>query len=100
MINKKIIFILLFINVYFVVNLFLGKNNIFNFLSFKKQIVKLEEEQKSLLLQRYKIEKLYSFLSSPDQKDNNDILDELIRQTTQSSLPDEKIVLLNNEDNK
>jgi len=100
MINKKIIFILLFINVYFIINLFLGKNNIFNFLSFKKQIVKLEEEQKSLLLQRYKIEKLYSFLSSPDQKDNNDILDELIRQTTQSSLPDEKIVLLNNEDNK
>ena len=91
--NKKIFFVILLINLYFIINLFLGKNNIINFLKFKNEITELENIKNDLIMQRYKLEKISIFLSDSNS-DNYDVLDEIIRQTTQSSLPDEKIVLL------
>ena len=51
------------------------------------------QQKHDLIEQRYKLDQIMSILSDKNT-DINDILDELLRNNTQSSLPDEKIVLL------
>ena len=96
--TKKIIIVILLINVYFIINLFIGNNNISKYFFYKKETNKLKNEQYNLVKERYKLKQLSFFLSN-ENKDSNDALDELLRQLTQSSLPEEKIVILNNDNN-
>lgn len=96
--TKKIIVVILLINAYFIINLFIGNNNISKYLYYKKEIKTLKNEQYNLVKERYKLKQLSFFLSN-ENKDSNDALDELLRQLTQSSLPEEKIVILNNDNN-
>ena len=64
----------------------------------EKTLSLLKNEQYNLVKERYKLKQLSFFLSN-ENKDSNDALDELLRQLTQSSLPEEKIVILNNDNN-
>ena len=94
--KKYIIYVLIITNAYFIGHIFFGENNIFNFLKYKKEISKLEMEKNNVMKQRYKLEQLSTLLSHKN-KDNDDVLDELLRQLVQASLPEEKIVLLKDE---
>ena len=81
------------INCYFIVSLFRGQNTISNFFLYKEKYNKLNQQKHDLIEQRYKLDQIMSILSDKNT-DINDILDELLRNNTQSLLPDEKIVLL------
>jgi cell division protein FtsB len=89
----KIIFLVIALNCYFIFALFHGQNTILNYFSYKEKYSKLSKQKHDLLEQRYKLDQIISILEDKNS-DVNDILDELLRNNTQSSLPEEKIVLL------
>ena len=97
-ITKNIIFFLIVINLYLIINLFKGDNNIFNYFEYKEKNATLSLKIDETIKTRYQYMKLNELLS----KENIDIdaLDEVVRQLLQVSKPDEKIILLNDEDKK
>ena len=93
--RRAIIWSLLIINAYFITHIFTGANNIQHFLSYKTQIAKIKKQKTETIQQRYKLMQISELLDNP-HADNIDIVDELLRKLTHASLPEEKIVLLQN----
>ena len=92
--TKIIIFMVVF-NCYLFFSLFFGENTILNFFAYKAECEKLNQQNQDLIKQRYQLGKISSILSSKNKNaDTEDILDEFLRTTTQSSLPEEKIVFI------
>ena len=89
---KKIIFILLILNLYFFVSVFIGKNSVINYIKFNNKIKKLEKERGKLISSRYQMEQLRILLRK--KSIDPDLLDEILRQNLQMSLPNEKLILL------
>ena len=83
---------MLIFNFYLIVYLFFGENTILNFLLYKKESDKLLKQRHELLHQKYQLQQLSSLLEDKNG-DADDALDELLRQVTQSTLPEEKIVI-------
>ena len=90
--KKKIKIFMLIFNFYLIVYLFFGENTILNFLLYKKESDKLLKQRHELLHQKYQLQQLSSLLEDKNG-DADDALDELLRQVTQSTLPEEKIVI-------
>ena len=88
----KTIIVLLLLNLYFLVSLFLGNNTLLKFIEYKDKQKSLIERRHELLKKRYQLEQISSLLANEDS-DSEDV-DELLRQKLHSSLPDEKIVIL------
>ena len=88
---KKLILILILINLFIFVHLFIGKNTIQNYFKYKKQLSLKQQLHNSLIKERYEMEKIISMLKSSNV--DNDILDEFLRQNLQLSSPNETIIL-------
>ena len=89
--KTKIIIIIIAINCYLIISLFRGKNTISNFFLYKKKYSELYQKKYNLLKERYNLEQIIAVLND-NQSDADDVLDELLREKTKSSLPSEKIV--------
>ena len=92
-ISNKIFLLLLILNLYLIFFLFKGENTIINFISLQNKVKVLNQEYYSLLQKRYDIANIQALLQKKDA-DSDDVLDDLLRSTTQSSLPNEKIIIL------
>ena len=92
-IRSRTCILLVLFNIYLITSLFFGKNTIFNFVSYKKKNTELSQERLGLIKQRYNLEQIHVLLQN-NNSDSDDVLDELLRSITQSSLPGEKIVIL------
>jgi cell division protein FtsB len=94
---KKTIYILIFLHIFFIVNLFKGKNTPQAYFMYKKEFKEKQETLNRLIQERSQIVKTMELLN--DKNLDIDLLEELLRGTLQVSLPDEKMVLIksNNE---
>ena len=94
---KKIVYILLFLHIFFIVNLFKGKNTPQAYFSYRKELKEKQKTLNKLIEERSQIVKTMELLN--DKNVDIDLLEELLRGTLQVSLPDEKMVLIksNNE---
>ena len=90
---KKIICLLLLANIIVLSQLFRGKNTPQNYLKYSKELIQKQQIYNNIAHERYRIEHSMQLLSNPNQ--NDDLLDEYLRQFLQLSAPDENIVLLN-----
>ena len=89
---KKAIYLLIFINIVILSQLFRGKNTPQNYLKYSKELIQKQQIYNNIAHERYRIEHSMQLLSNPNQ--NDDLLDEYLRQFLQLSAPDENIVLL------
>ena len=94
---KAILVSLLVLNAYLITHIFVGKNNLLDFLKYRKEIKILKQEKHNLIQQRYQLESISKLLLSHDTADGIDALEEVLRKATQSTLPNEKIVLLDKD---
>ena len=92
-ISNKFFLLLVILNLYLIFFLFKGENTIVNFISLQNKVKVLNQEYYSLLQKRYDLANIQALLQKKDA-DSDDVLDDLLRSTTQSSLPDEKIIIL------
>ena len=90
-VKRFILFACLF-NAYLVFSLFVGQNTITNYRKYKNKITELTDHNRSLLKQRYQLIKTMALLDKEDE-DSDDVLEEILRQKLQVSLPEEKIVV-------
>ena len=88
---KKILVLLIILNLYFITSIFRGKNSIMNFVKYKKEITSKEIVLHSIIHERNKIEQLQELLNNP--KKNLDVLEELLRQNLQVSKENEALIL-------
>lgn len=89
---KQTIYLLIFVNIVILSQLFRGKNTPQNYLKYRNELKQKQQIYNNIAHERYRIEHSMQLLSNPDK--NDDLLDEYLRQFLQLSAPDENIVLL------
>ena len=89
---KKAIYLLIFVNIVILSQLFRGRNTQQNYFKYRHELKQKQQIYNNIAHERYRIEHSMQILSNPDK--NDDLLDEYLRQFLQLSAPDENIVLL------
>ena len=92
---RKIIFIFVVINLYFIICLFKGQNTIINYFKYKNEISKKKTERDMIINSKHQLDNIIQLLS--DKNVDLDVLDELSRRLAQLSLSDEKMILIDEE---
>lgn len=92
---KCIIRILTIANILILVSLFHGRNTPQNYFKYRKELRQKQQVYNNILRERYRIKHTMQILSNSSQ--NNDLLDEYLRQFLQFSDPNENIILLEND---
>ncbi len=93
---KKIVFVFVAINLYFIVCLFKGQNTIINYFKYKNEIRENSVKRDEIVSSRQQLENIVQLISKKEV--DLDTLDELSRRLAQLSLSGEKMVILDDTD--